>query len=390
MDEILSIVKLVTENDVFGVAGANMREPRAFEFSCDPPLPDSSLNYNNISLLHIAAAYDSLETFIFLTRAFKFDICQPSLDNYFPLHYACDGNSLEIASFIIDSLMQSDGGREKLKQIFEIDYQESNKYSLIDLCSLVSSHQIIELILGAGYSVREFRSVEIADTWIRNSIVRNSPKVLSVLLKETSTSDSMSPIMIATSANNIAALRILLQDKSLSLNYFNSQHETALSIACLMKNTQAVKMLVNEMTFIDLPADITAKGAVHWLCESGDPEIALILLNRDIDVNRIDEHGKTGVSYLDFTFGEEDKAIEILNMLYERGFNIHYSYVSPIEKFITSLAKSPPIIEWFLQHGLSLETRLSRGQTVRQVICSDSKLRNLRRKYVDSLDMNAK
>ena len=384
MDEYLSIAKCVTENDVCKLADAPLRDVFACCYSCKAPLPDSSLNYDNLPLLHIAAAYDSLETFIYLIKRFNFDICMPSLEDYFPLHYACDGKSLEIASFIISFLQKTNDGQEKLKKIFESDYQENKKYSLIDLCTLVSSDQIIKLILSAGYSVREFRSTEAADNWIRNSIVRNSPKVLSVLLKETSTSESMSPIMIATSANNIAALKILMQDKTLSLSYYNYQHETALSIACIMRNTKIVKMLVNEMTFIDLPVDIRAKGAVHWLCESGDPEIASILLKREIDVNRLDQYGKTGVSYLDVTFGEEEKAIMILDMLYDKGFNIHYMPFSPIEKFLTSLSKSPPIIEWFLQHGISLETKLSRGKTIRQVLCSDSKLRNLRRKYVDN------
>ena len=58
------------------------------------------LPLNNVTLLHIAALFDSLESFIILERnGFKLD-CRTA-DEYQPLHYACMLGALEVASYIL-------------------------------------------------------------------------------------------------------------------------------------------------------------------------------------------------------------------------------------------------------------------------------------------------
>ena len=55
----------------------------------------------NLSLLHLAAITDSLEVFIYITKYKKVNPLIQSYDNYNPLHYACLGNSIEVATYII-------------------------------------------------------------------------------------------------------------------------------------------------------------------------------------------------------------------------------------------------------------------------------------------------
>lgn len=58
------------------------------------------LPLDNITLLHIAALFDSLECFVILERyGFKID-CK-SVDDYQPLHYACMLGALEVTSYIL-------------------------------------------------------------------------------------------------------------------------------------------------------------------------------------------------------------------------------------------------------------------------------------------------
>ena len=50
---------------------------------------DSNIPENNITLLHVAAYYDSLECFIFLQTKTNLNLRVESANGLFPLHYAC-------------------------------------------------------------------------------------------------------------------------------------------------------------------------------------------------------------------------------------------------------------------------------------------------------------
>jgi hypothetical protein len=55
----------------------------------------------NLSLIHIAAAYDDLEAFVFLLSK-GVDIRQPSGDNWRAIHYAVSMQSREVALYILE------------------------------------------------------------------------------------------------------------------------------------------------------------------------------------------------------------------------------------------------------------------------------------------------
>lgn len=60
--------------------------------------PDSILR-TNLHILHVAAYYDSLETFLFVYN-FGFDPNIKSSNEFYPLHYACFGGAIEVTSFL--------------------------------------------------------------------------------------------------------------------------------------------------------------------------------------------------------------------------------------------------------------------------------------------------
>lgn len=55
---------------------------------------------NGLPLTHIAAYFDASELFFYLL-SLGFTMRDRSEQNYMPIHYACEGNSLEIATFIL-------------------------------------------------------------------------------------------------------------------------------------------------------------------------------------------------------------------------------------------------------------------------------------------------
>ena len=53
-------------------------------------------------MIHISAYYDSTELFFYLLDL-GFSIREPSKHNYLPIHYACEGNSLEVGLYILSN-----------------------------------------------------------------------------------------------------------------------------------------------------------------------------------------------------------------------------------------------------------------------------------------------
>lgn len=60
------------------------------------------LPITGLPLTHVAAYYDETELFFYLLQL-GFSIRDPSEHNYLPIHYACEGNSLEVATYILNN-----------------------------------------------------------------------------------------------------------------------------------------------------------------------------------------------------------------------------------------------------------------------------------------------
>lgn len=53
-------------------------------------------------------------------------------------------------------------------------------------------------------------------------------------------------------------------------------HETALSLACSQSFRQTVKYLCEHIPKVGIDPTLRTKAAVHWICQSKDPEIVKI------------------------------------------------------------------------------------------------------------------
>ena len=149
---------------------------------------------------------------------------------------------------------------------------------------------------------------------------------------------------------------------------FVDEGETLLYFACFQNNEKAVEILLNHMHQIDPP---NATPAVCLLCRSHNPNIAKMILSKNIDVYRLDENGRFGPYYL--RGGEEKNNLAILSMLYDHGYDINYkgrNGVSIFEPFLINIIKSQnKIIEWLILHGADTnsiikETKYTQGKVI--------------------------
>ncbi|EAX98809.1 hypothetical protein TVAG_479810 [Trichomonas vaginalis G3] len=99
---------------------------------------------------------------------------------------------------------------------------------------------------------------------------------------------------------------------------------TPISIACFYSNVETVKMLAEVTEEVDIPANIKAPSAVHWICSSKSPKIAKILCSKGIDVNRVDAQGRMGPSFFISSNNNNKDDIEILKVLLNYGLKINF------------------------------------------------------------------
>ena len=99
-------------------------------------------------------------------------------------------------------------------------------------------------------------------------------------------------------------------------------------------------------------------AAVHWICQSINPEIARTILSKGIDVNRLDEEGHAGTFCL-VDHADEDVTIQIIELLCEYGFDVNIKCISAdctpqnsvLGDFVSSIHRPIKVIDWLLDHG---------------------------------------
>ena len=319
------------------------------------PIVLKNIPTKNLSLLHLAAITDSLEVFIYITKYKKVNPLIQSYDNYNPLHYACLGNSIEVATYIISHFpdLPSHDTPTKLQYIY--------------LASVGNSPTILKLLFEHGAKLNSPKNS--LDKPIQVAIRFKHISCLKLLLKYSPRSmqgsyNDYSPLMLAIINNQQDAVSLLLENGA-DPSVRASDGNTALSLNCFsFQNLNVMKLLCDSLINVDIPDEINGLSAVHWICQSGSVEICKMILDRGINVNRIDEHGRTGPYYL-VDIGTEDNQLKILELLYEHGLDINFRSSqrqnSAFGIYVQSIKHYPKIIDWFLSHGGDINIPLIDG-----------------------------
>jgi ankyrin repeat protein len=296
--------------------------------------------------LHICSACDSLECFILLER-YGGDLSQPSGTNLRPIHYACAFGSFEIVCYILNQ-----------------SPSEAKRSGLILLTTQNGQAEILEYLFVQGARGEEGESpVSVA-------ITKADVRCLAVLLKygERRGDGWTTPLMAAVTRRNEEAVRLLLQ----AGEYPNAKDRVwEIALACFLREEKIVEMLLAKCAQIDPISETSCEGGVHWLCHSHSPKIAKMMLEKGIDVSRVDGKGHVGPRFLVDTAGE-DEAIEILQMLVSYGWDIDQPDVIDGEReqrtstllgaYVDGITKPVKVIRWLIEHGADLRATAGNGK----------------------------
>lgn len=310
-------------------------------FSTIGTLDDKSLFIlpsDYISLLHIAAYCDSLESFIFLNNI-GISIDQKSVNSYLPIHYACLSGSYEIVAYIlsIDSHQAS--------IISQVEYHQTY------LATISGNCDILRLLFEKGAKPQNNNKS------VRKSIKMKNSECLRILLENESKKYyekyEYSNVMTAIANGNQEAVPLLFEYGDKLDHVVENTGETALSLACFQNFQETVKFLCDNMHNIEISNQLNKKAAVHWICGSKNIEIVKMVLDKNIDINRLDEDGHPGPYYMIDSIDEDDVVV-ILQLLFVKGLNLnnHGNKANSIlGDFVLSIQKPLKVIGWLLQNG---------------------------------------
>ena len=315
--------------------------------------------------MHIAAFYDSLECFIYLT-GLDFKIDQKSADSYRPIHYACLNGSCECVTYILT---------KDSNQANDIDPLDFN---MIYLATCSGKVEIVKMILKYNNTINQ-QSIDKCNS-IEKAIEQKSFEIFKLLLarKGKSNSKNSSLIIQALRFGMYNAVPLLVENgedpdeiikKEVEGNNKEKRivYKTALKSACEIcdqkKRLEIVKYLCSKMKKVDLNENIKDSAAVHWICSTGDPEIVRIVLDKGINVNRLDEHGHCCAAYLAASSSNEKDIINILEQLLEHKIELNSKNEqcnSFLGEFVNLylLKRQTAVIKWLLDKGANAEVML--------------------------------
>jgi ankyrin repeat protein len=329
------------------------------------------LPFSNISLMHIAAFYDSLDCFVYLeSKSLQYN--QESAGSYLPIHYACLNGAYEVVCYILNK----DPEQAKILPAVE--------NHLLLLATMAGDSEILGLLLRHGANLTAPANVK--NNPVATAIQRQHVDCLRLLLTYRVTNQrdvaEYTALMLAINASERDAIPLLL-DCGENPSYINPRRMSALFLACWQGKEwlDVVQLICRKATKLDLDEGIKHKAAIHWACSSKCPEIVEAVLQQKVDVNRKDEKGYTGVHYL-LDACPEDDLLKILELMHQYGLELGGDNVSILADLTSGITKPYRAIEWIFAHGIDPDERWN-GLSVADMMGKDQQLKQIYAKYCE-------
>ena len=305
--------------------------------------PRAVLRRTSVGLIHIAAYVDSFETFLYLL-SLGIPIRQKTADGYLPIHYGCESGSLECVSYII----------ARDPEVLSIDPSLAIEH--VCLATYAGCPRILRMFFDAGIHMKE---AKIFSQCVHQAIKSRRIDCLTMLLEREGTpvsvQNGLNPLMKAITAGmNEAIMPLILA--GVDPLFENENGDTPLSIACKLRNVEAVRILVGRLFKLE-KSELGLSGAIHWACCSVCPEIVEMILKKGCNMYKVDSAGRMGPEYL---VDMNPKAVlEILSILAQHGFDFNrrksgqhsYLYLFSVE----AMRPNEAVIRFRLDHGLRPE-----------------------------------
>lgn len=275
--------------------GESLNKVQMACYRFDAP-PNFALPSENLTFLHIAAVFNTLDCFVWLQTEKNLSISAQSSTNYHPIHYACYAGSTEIVSYIL----QRDSSQavvlpEVPHHLLLLSVWARNE----DILGLLISH-------GAKYNDPKNAQNDILGQAMFLGATDCVGRLWSEVAREVHDDKSYSPLMLAISLRKFDLAMYLIKAG------FDTKHVrvapktqikwTAMFLALGHATTahpdqdwfEVVRPICEVDGRIDLDAGETVKAAIHFACQTGRPEIVRYLIDRGININRVDNRGRTG------------------------------------------------------------------------------------------------
>ncbi|EAX99344.1 hypothetical protein TVAG_182010 [Trichomonas vaginalis G3] len=385
-DEISQIVAM---NDVEALSKLELDSWTETKYQINTIEKTMQIPSAGLTLIHIAAFYDCLESFIFLEKK-GLSFTTVSTNSFNTLYYICYGGSIEVFEYVFIKIGRDPSLQSLLKDIFEEDIFYIIKHtSLLDLAILApcNQYEIATALFKFGYGFKkngvDFRA-EFALNPINSTIKLSNAKCLEYLIQFKKINQfGLSPLQIAIATNTQEAIPILIKQNG-DLLYRNEHGETALSIACRLKNIYAVEQLCSSMKRLEEETH-GIDGAAHWLCSSNSLEIAKHILQHPIDINRKNMLGQLCTGCFKPKKENAKEIVQILELLYRYGLELNDPTYPAIQPFITGMTILPEIVDWFLEKDIDIDIQITRHTgffSIRDIIMSKKGiLKNVIDKY---------
>lgn len=329
---------------------------------------EDSIPSTGLTLLHIAAYYDSLECFRYLEVQCKLGLRRPSANGFLPLHYACWSGAHEVALYILTKEpSQSTSHPEGI-----------NDLHLLYCATIGCDAEILETLFNNG--------AKMSDPWnnekklIEKGIGLHNKAILTLLLKKATQkgrdTSQMTVSMKAVIFHNAEALAAIYNGKDDILAHYidSTGFHSLISLICEtdQKNKtfkQVLIKILNDAQNLKIEPPKTGSlqyqsGVCHWACMYMDLDVAkLMFQTQDVDPNRFDKEYKTGPVRLIEKTGKI--VIEMLDFILTRtSFNIdiRYNDKSPtlLESFMTAIKPNYEAIEYLVNAGANTKVKHSR------------------------------
>lgn len=329
----------------------------------------TKIPYSNIPILHAAAYYNAYDCFTVLVQDKGYDAFQLYESFYTPLHYALAGCANEIIAFIFWIIDNNPNRLEELQQkIFESDYRNlEGKPSLIHLCAAGDCENGIDELFEHGYSYDKIQPQDRRKEPITTIVKSKKRSCLAKILKYYPKTDlkvkvsNLSPLMTAAINGFEEGVRLLLETGESPDQYSSINNMSMLDMVCMNSeiNTEIASLIITHSTNLD---GFPQSPPIISVCASKNKDIALMTINRNIDVNRT----KNGIGALNhlIMWQNEDDAAEVLQMMLKKGFKVNPDNIkiTPAASCLNTLAGIKyKLLELLIQYGADLTKHISQS-----------------------------
>jgi len=355
-----------------GFAFENNNNEKTFEYPDNFGILISILPKSSLTLLHVAAACDSLESFLLIEDSLGLSIDAKSADEYLPIHYACQSGSGEIVSYILekDPKMAVEANEVKFSQLY-LAAHSGNPYII---------QQLFEN--GADLNTQQ----HLKNNPIDHAINTKNTEALKALLSKGANNDATNLLYELIKIQRAKAIPLILEQPGgvfiNSERVFPSKENPKETIISRCISTNATQQKTNiEILEKILPHSnsltpekpIPSGGPLHWICAAGSPDIASLIIKKGgFDFYEVDRDKKPGTFKIENYRGKEENIIEILKLLIKNNYDINRQYVLKNGQrhnllsflVLASFNKQINVIEFLLKNDADMKMRLNSGRTL--------------------------